>query len=92
MIIDNKKSYGSNENIKTVWDCISDYSNPGKGREGKMDIVTGFFSVAALHILYTTLSKDNKYRIVLGDIHDMALGEYLPKLGIKVIWDDKIGS
>ena len=35
MIIDNKQSYGSNENIKTVWDCISDYSNPGKGREGK---------------------------------------------------------
>ena len=60
MIIDNKQIYGSNENIKTVWDCIFDYSNPGKGREGKMDIVTGFFSIAALHILHTALSRENK--------------------------------
>lgn len=88
MIIDNKQSYGSNENIKTVWDCISDYSNPGKGREGKMDIVTGFFSVAALHILYTTLSKDNKYRIVLGDIHDMARDEDFLKKAVNLLQGD----
>lgn len=88
MIIDNKQSYGSNKNIKTVWDCISDYSNPGKGREGKMDIVTGFFSVAALHILYTTLSKDNKYRIVLGDIHDMARDEDFLKKAVNLLQGD----
>ena len=85
MIIDNKQIYGSNENIKTVWDCIFDYSNPEKGREGKMDIVTGFFSVAALHFLYTELSKDNKYRIVLGDIHDMARDEDFLKKAVNLL-------
>jgi len=88
MIIDNKQSYGSNENIRTVWDCIFDYSNPGKGREGKMDIVTGFFSIAALHILHTALSKDNKYRIVLGDIHDMVLDEDFLKKAVNLLQGD----
>lgn len=85
MIIDNKQTYGSNEKIKTVWDCIFDYTNPGKGREGKMDIVTGFFSIAALHILYISLSKDNKYRIVLGDIHDMARDEDFLKKAVNLL-------
>ena len=88
MIIDNKQSYGSNENIRTVWDCIFDYSNPGKGREGKMDIVTGFFSIAALHILHTALSKENKYRIVLGDIHDMARDEDFLKKAVNLLQGD----
>ena len=88
MIIDNKQSYGSNMNIKTVWDCIFDYSNPGKGREGTMDIVTGFFSIAALHILHTALSKDNKYRIVLGDIHDMARDEDFLKKAVNLLQGD----
>lgn len=85
MIIDNKQVYGSNENIKTVWDCIFDYSNPGQGREGKMDIVTGFFSIAALHILHTALSGNNKYRIVLGDIHDMARDEDFLKKAVNLL-------
>ena len=59
MLIDNKQSYGSNNSIKTVWDCISDYSSLDKGRVGKMDIVTGFFSLASLHILYEKLSKES---------------------------------
>lgn len=93
MIIDNNKSYGSNEAIKTVWDCISEYSNPEKGRVGKMDIVTGFFSIAALHVLYTDLSKDNKYRIVLGDIHDMTRDEDFLKKAVNLLQgDSNIGS
>ena len=88
MIIDNKQSYGSNENIRTVWDCIFDYSNPGKGREGKMDIVTGFFSIAALHILHIALSKNTKYRIVLGDIHDMARDEDFLKKAVNLLQGD----
>ena len=58
MLIDNKHIYGSTQTIRTVWDCIAEYSSPEKGRTGRMDIVTGFFSIAALHILYTELSKD----------------------------------
>lgn len=88
MLIDNKQSYGSNDSIKTVWDCISDYSSPDKGRIGKMDIVTGFFSLAALHILYEKLSRDNKYRIVLGDIHDMTRDEDFLKRAINLLQGD----
>lgn len=88
MLIDNKQSYGSNDSIKTVWDCISDYSSPDKGRVGKMDIVTGFFSLAALHILYKELARDNKYRIVLGDIHDMTRDEDFLKRAINLLQGD----
>ena len=87
MIIDNKQSYGTNKSIKTVWDCISNYSNPNE-RVGKMDIVTGFFSLAALHILYTELSKGNKYRIVLGDIQDMSRDEDFLKRAINLLQGD----
>ncbi len=87
MIIDNKQSYGTNESIKTVWNCISNYSNPDE-RVGKMDIVTGFFSLAALHILYTELSKDNQYRIVLGDIQDMSRDEDFLKRAIDLLQGD----
>lgn len=88
MIIDNKKSYGSNPDIKTVWNCISDYSSPANGRVGKMDIVTGFFSLAALHILYEELSRDNKYRIVLGDINDMTRDEDFLKSAVDLLQGD----
>ena len=54
MIIDNKQSYGSNPDIKTVWDCILSYTDPS-ARVGRMDVVTGFFSIAALHLLYQEL-------------------------------------
>ena len=88
MLIDNKQSYGSNDSIKTVWNCISDYSSLDKGRVGKMDIVTGFFSLAALHILYEKLSRDNKYRIILGDIHDMTRDEDFLKRAINLLQGD----
>lgn len=74
MIIDNKQSYGSNPDIKTVWDCILSYTDPS-ARVGRMDVVTGFFSIAALHLLYQELSESNSYRMVLGDIHDMKRDE-----------------
>ena len=88
MLIDNKHIYGSTQTIRTVWDCIAEYSSPEKGRTGRMDIVTGFFSIAALHILYTELSKDNKYRIVLGDIHDMMRDEKFLKRAVDLLQGD----
>ena len=50
MIFDNKQNDGSNPNIKTVWDCLFSYIDPSTGKIGRMDIVTGYFSNAALHI------------------------------------------
>ncbi len=88
MIIDNKNNFSSNQNIKTVWDCILAYTDPNTGREGKMDIVTGFFSVAALNILYQELSSNNSYRIVLGDIHDMMRDEDFLKRAVNLLQED----
>lgn len=79
MIIDNKQSYGSNPDVKTVWDCILSYTDPS-ARVGRMDVVTGFFSIAALHLLYQELSENNSYRMVLGDIHDMKRDEDVAKV------------
>ncbi len=88
MIIDNKKDYSTGQNIKTVCDCILAYTDPNTGREGKMDIVTGFFSVAALNILYQELSNKNSYRIVLGDIHDMTRDEDFLKRAVDLLQGD----
>ncbi|MCR4799350.1 MAG: DEAD/DEAH box helicase family protein [Bacteroidales bacterium] len=85
MILDNKKPYGSNNQIVTIWNCIDSYT---KNRQGQMDIVTGFFSVAALHVLYKELSGKNSYRIVLGDIHDMARDEDFLKRAVDLLQGD----
>ena len=88
MIIDNKQNYSSNPNIKTVWDCLASYTDPSTGRVGRMDIVTGYFSIAALHILYQELSEKNSYRIVLGDIHDMTRDEDFLKKAVNLLQGD----
>ena len=87
MIIDNKQSYGSNPDIKTVWDCILSYTDPS-ARVGRMDVVTGFFSIAALHLLYQELSENNSYRMVLGDIHDMKRDEDFLKKAVNLLQGD----
>ena len=87
MIIDNKQSYGSNPDIKTVWDCILSYTDPS-ARVGRMDVVTGFFSIAALHLLYQELSEINSYRMVLGDIHDMKRDEDFLKKAVNLLQGD----
>lgn len=58
MILDNE-----NENLK-VHEWISDYTE-----QGKLDIVTGYFTIGALAWLSKTLNdKISNYRLVLGDI------------------------
>ena len=85
MIIDNKNNYSTSSSIKTVWDCILNYTDPNAGREGKMDIVTGFFSIAALNLLYQELSENNSYRIVLGDINSMRRDDDFLKKAIDLL-------
>ena len=66
MLLDNKFVYDENfPSIKTVWDYIG---KSAKDREGYFDIVTGFFSVAGLNLLYKELHPENKYRLILGEI------------------------
>lgn len=70
MIIDNKQDRDPNDgiNIKTVWDYMNYYTAPDKGREGVLDIVTGFFSVTGLELLGKHFSPDNEYRLILAQM------------------------
>ena len=70
MLIDNKLDRYPNDglNIKSVWNFISKFTNPNTARIGKLDIVTGFFSVAGLSALYNELSPENKYRLILAEM------------------------
>lgn len=60
--------------------CIVERTETVRDSDGKspQTLVDGFY-------VMTQLSNEQKEKDLL------ALGEYLPKLGIKVIWDDKIG-
>ncbi len=70
MIIDNKQDRDPNDgiNTKTVWDYMKYYTDPEKGREGILDIVTGFFSVTGLELLGKHFSPRNEYRMVLAQM------------------------
>lgn len=68
MLLDNKTYPVDNANVNSVWDYIKYYTNPDNGRIGKMDIATGFFSIAGLNLLYKELSPNNRYRIMLGEL------------------------
>ncbi|MBP5366364.1 MAG: DEAD/DEAH box helicase family protein [Bacteroidales bacterium] len=70
MLIDNKIDRYPEDGlgIKSVWDFIRYYTSPDKGREGALDIVTGFFSVAGLSALQNELSTNNAYRLILAEM------------------------
>ena len=70
MIIDNKQDRDPNDGINTttVWDYMKYYTDPEKGREGILDIVTGFFSVTGLELLGKHFSPNNEYRLILAQM------------------------
>ena len=73
MLIDNKVDYTaigelSGNGVKTVLDFIRKYTSLESGRKGDLDVVTGFFTIAGLDLLYRELSPDNKYRLVLSEL------------------------
>lgn len=75
MLIDNKKDRypGDGFNIKTVWDFIrefagKDIANPGNTPHGKLDIVTGYFTIRALSVLYHEIPEDDNFRIVSSEM------------------------
>ena len=75
MLIDNKIDYSAfgeltSSGIKTVLDFVRKYTNQASGRKGQLDIVTGFFTIAGLDLLYKELSPHNKYRLVLSELAD----------------------
>ena len=75
MLIDNKKDrYPEDKlDIKTVWDFIREYAgykpdSPEYSPHGKMDIVTGYFTLRALSILYHEIPEGDAFRIVSSEM------------------------
>jgi ERCC4-related helicase len=72
MLIDNKFNYESVEDnphgIKSVWEFIRHNADKDKNQHGRLDIVTGFFSIAGLHVLHRELSPENHYRLILAEL------------------------
>ena len=88
MLIDNKVDRYPDEGlgIKTVWDFINLYSGRQSHQTGKLDIVTGYFTIRALSKLYRELPAEDEFRIVssemireekqLEDIKDLLNGDF----------------
>ena len=88
MLIDNKVDRYPDDGlgIKTVWDFINLYSGQQSGQTGKLDIVTGYFTIRALSKLYRDLPEQDEFRIVssemvreekkLEDIKDLLNGDF----------------
>ena len=75
MLIDNKKDQypGDGYNIVTVWDYIRSFigrnvDNPDMEQKGRLDIVTGYFTIRALSKLYRELPEDDLFRIVSSEM------------------------
>ena len=75
MLIDNKKDRYPDDgyNIVTVWDYIRSFigrnmDNPGMEQKGRLDIVTGYFTIRALSKLYRELPVDDHFRIVSSEM------------------------
>ena len=62
MLLDNKTQSKENQYYK-VLDYIKNYTE-----SGKLDIVTGFFSVNALSLIYDQINQANRFRLVLGNM------------------------
>ena len=88
MLIDNKVDRYPEDGlgIKTVWDFINFYSGQKSGQKGKLDIVTGYFTIRAFSKLYRELPEEDEFRIVssemvreekqLDDIKDLLNGDF----------------
>ena len=88
MIIDNKIDRYPDDGlgIKTVWDFINKYSGKVSNQNGKLDIVTGYFTIRALSQLYREIPEKDEFRFVssemirtekqLDDIKDLLNGDF----------------
>ena len=62
MLLDNKTLLDPNTPFK-VFDFLKQYTE-----NGKLDIVTGFFSVNALALFYEEMNQIEKFRLILGKL------------------------
>ena len=62
MLLDNKTKTEDNEHFK-VFDFLANYIE-----KGKLDIVTGYFSVSAIARMKDKINDPEKFRMVLGSL------------------------
>ena len=77
MLIDNKKDRYPDDgfNSKTVWNFIQSFAGknfdkPALEQKGKLDIVTGYFTIRALSKLYRDIPEEDEFRIVSSEMVD----------------------
>ncbi len=70
MLIDNRNDRypQSGLGIKTVWDFINMYSGSQSQQTGRLDIVTGYFTIRALSKLYRDIPETDTFRIVSSEM------------------------
>lgn len=87
MLIDNKRDRYPNDglSITTVWDFILEYSGKAGGQTGKLDIVTGYFTIYALSKLYDELPVEDHFRIISSE---MVGDDYQKDLIVNLLSDD----
>ena len=87
MLIDNKVDRYPNDgnNIVTVWDFLQTYSGKEGGEMGKLDIVTGYFTIKTLSKLYEEMPKEDHFRIISSE---MVGDDYKKDLIVNLLSDD----
>jgi hypothetical protein len=87
MIIDNKQDRYPTDglNIITVWDFFLQFSGKEAKEMGRLDIVTGYFTIVALSKLYEDMPEENEYRIISSE---MVGDDYKKDIIVNLLSDD----
>lgn len=87
MLIDNKIDRYPNDgnNIVTVWDFLQTYSGKEGNETGKLDIVTGYFTIKTLSKLYEEMPEEDHFRIISSE---MVGDDYKKDLIVNLLSDD----
>jgi len=70
MLVDNIKDYNQINGVdtKTTAGAIASLMGKEKGREGNLDVVTGFFTIHGLNFIQEVMSDETTFRMVLSKI------------------------
>lgn len=87
MIIDNKVDRYPDDglNIVTVWDFLKQYAGKETGETGKLDIVTGYFTIFTLSKLYEEMPAQNHFRVISSE---MVGDDYKKDIIVDLLSDD----
>ena len=87
MLIDNKVDRYPDDglDIVTVWNFLKQYSGKNTGETGKLDIVTGYFTIFTLSKLYEEMPEENNYRVISSE---MVGDDYMKDIIVNLLNDD----